>query len=179
MYCLTATQIYIVLVWEQITETGQAYSTWSSTHTQDNNHTFNPISLTTHVKQREWTVMNSGNAHASLRLMIRGPTLSPVSWLCLACAPSQYGNCKRPEKTITLKMCHSKFHVTDAKNQVGKFIQQGLIKLIKVTVKNYALLQRFISNKCCSFEIFINQRILKQNHSFHKNITQHRCFQHW
>ncbi len=28
-------------------------------------------------------------------------------------------------------MCHSKFHVTDAKNQVGKFIQQGLIKLIK------------------------------------------------
>ncbi len=29
----------------------------------------------------------------------------------------------------------------------------------------------YISNKCCSFELSINQRILKEN-QFHKNIKQ-------
>ncbi len=36
------------------------------------------------------------------------------------------------------------------------------------------------SNKCCSFEIYINQSILeKKDNSSHKNIKQHNYFQNW
>ncbi len=40
-------------------------------------------------------------------------------------------------------MCHSKFHVTDAKNQVlASLFSRDSLNWSQVTVKNYALLQK-------------------------------------
>jgi hypothetical protein len=51
--------------------------------------------------------------------------------------------------------------------EINAFIQQRCIKLKrKVTEKKV-----YISNKCCSFELFIYQRILKKQSYFHKNIN--------
>lgn len=63
------------------------------------------IGLVTHVRQiftnlcqcfKRIANVYSGHidshTQASFFLMIRGPTLSPVSWLCFAWEPSQYGN---------------------------------------------------------------------------------------
>ncbi len=69
------------------------------------------------------------------------------------------------------------------------FIEQGRIKLIKMTVKKCIMLQNnFILNKCCSYELSIHQRtspphppILppkKKYHGFYKNSKQHNYFQH-
>ncbi len=52
----------------------------------------------------------------------------------------------------------------------------------KVTVKTIIMLQKMrITNKrMLVFEFSIHQRILEENHSFHKNISsKHSCFQHW
>ncbi len=52
----------------------------------------------------------------------------------------------------------------------------------KVTVKTFIMWQKIsISNTCCSFELSVQLWILKNkmHHSFHKNIVQHNCFQHW
>ncbi len=51
-------------------------------------------------------------------------------------------------------------------------IQQGLLKLIKVTLKNCIMLENNYFNKCCPFD----QQILK-NEGFHKNIKQQNYFQ--
>jgi len=46
---------------------------------------------------------------------------------------------------------------------INTFILQGCIKLIKSAVKTCIMLQTIsISNKCCSFELSIHQRILKK-----------------
>ncbi len=46
-----------------------------------------------------------------------------------------------------------------------------------VTVKTFIMLQNNnISNKCCTFELSIHQRILEKYHGFHKDIKQHNCF---
>lgn len=43
--------------------------------------------------------------------------------------------------------------------------------------KTFMMLQKIlISNKFCSFKHSINQRILKMNHDFHKNIIQRFVF---
>ncbi len=49
----------------------------------------------------------------------------------------------------------------------------------KVPVKTFIiLLNIYITNKCCSFEPSICQRI-KISHGFHINIKKHNCFQNW
>ncbi len=59
---------------------------------------------------------------------------------------------------------------------------QTCIKLIQSDSKGFLMLQKIsISNKHCSFELSIHQRILKNkiNIVFYQNIWQHNCFQHW
>ncbi len=47
--------------------------------------------------------------------------------------------------------------------EINTFIWQGLIKLIKSDIKNIILLKMFsVSNKFCSFELFIHQRIKRK-----------------
>ncbi len=53
----------------------------------------------------------------------------------------------------------------------------------KVTVKIHNVTKIPISNKCCSFERSIHQRIVK-NKTYHSlfirvDMKQHNCFQHW
>ncbi len=48
--------------------------------------------------------------------------------------------------------------VSKKKKKKNAFIQQGHIKLIESVTEIY---RTFISNKCCSFDPSINQRILK------------------
>ncbi len=49
-------------------------------------------------------------------------------------------------------------------NDINYFIQQGYIKLIKSNSKNiYRVKNNYISNKICSFELYIHQRILNKN----------------
>ncbi len=49
-------------------------------------------------------------------------------------------------------------------SKINTFIQQGCIKLIKSESKDfYNVTKDYISNKCCSFELSISQRILEEN----------------
>ncbi len=60
--------------------------------------------------------------------------------------------------------------------EIDTYIQQRWLNIDQ----NVTLLQNkcFISYKCCSFELYIHQRILKQMYyGFHKIIKQHNCFQ--
>ncbi len=66
--------------------------------------------------------------------------------------------------------------------EITTFIQQGHIKLIGSDSKGiYNVIKISTSNKCCSFVLSVDQRILKNKiyHSFHKNTRQQNCFQHW
>ncbi len=58
---------------------------------------------------------------------------------------------------------------------MNPFIKQGHITLISSkNVKAVIMLQKSsISNKCCSFELSVHQRVLKKWHGFHKNIKRH------
>ena len=49
--------------------------------------------------------------------------------------------------------------------EINTFIQQGCIKSIKSDSKDiYNVTKDYISNKCCSFELSIHQRILKRKY---------------
>ncbi|XDV46539.1 hypothetical protein PO909_014421, partial [Leuciscus waleckii] len=51
--------------------------------------------------------------------------------------------------------------------EMNTFIQQGCIKLIKSDSKDiYNVTKDSISNKCCSFELSIHQRIMKMYQCF-------------
>ncbi len=52
------------------------------------------------------------------------------------------------------------------------FIQQGWIKLIKISLKTVMLQWISISNSCCSFELSIHQRILKKCIRVYNNKAQ-------
>ncbi len=53
--------------------------------------------------------------------------------------------------------------------EINTFIQKGCIK-IKSDSKTFRMLQKIsIWNKCCTFQIYIHN----------KNIKQHICFQYW
>ncbi len=57
------------------------------------------------------------------------------------------------------------------------FIQQWYIECFKSDSKD---IYNVTKDKCCSFELFIHQRILKKMHySFHQNVKQHNCLVHW
>jgi len=46
--------------------------------------------------------------------------------------------------------------------EINTFIHQGLIKLIKRdSIDIYNVTEDSISDRCCSFELYIHQRILK------------------
>ncbi len=63
---------------------------------------------------------------------------------------------------------------------MNAFIQQGRIKFIKSDSNGiYNVTEVCTSNKCCSFELSIHQRILKKlYHGFHKSISNKNYFQH-
>jgi len=77
-------------------------------------------------------------------------------------------------------------HTTAQKSVFSKslkkmnFIQQGHIKLIKRTGKDYHfyIVTKYFHFKCCSFESSIHQRIQKKMISVSLNIKLHKCFQH-
>ncbi len=62
------------------------------------------------------------------------------------------------------------------------FIKDALNWWNVTVVNTFIMLQNiYISNKCCAFELSIHLWIMKNKmyHSFHKNIGQHNCVQHW
>ena len=55
--------------------------------------------------------------------------------------------------------------------EINTFIQQGCIKSIKSDSKDiYNVTKDYISNKCCSFELSIHQRILKKKILYTNNL---------
>ncbi len=70
-------------------------------------------------------------------------------------------------KTTRILHISVRFNLKD----MNTFIQQRCIQL-KVTVKTFLILQK-ISNKCCSFELSIYQRILKTFQNISQAENQH------
>ncbi len=69
-----------------------------------------------------------------------------------------------------MKLFQGKNPLEDRKKVM--IIQHECIKLIQSDSKGIYNEPK-ISNKCCSLEIFIHQRILE---SFYNNLKQHNCF---
>ncbi len=84
--------------------------------------------------------------------------------------------CENADSGVVLHLYQSLVSVRILLKEIHTFIQQGCIKVTLITWQKI-----FILHKCCSFELSIHLRILKNkmHHSFHKNIVQHNCFQHW
>ncbi len=56
---------------------------------------------------------------------------------------------------------------------MNTFSQQGHFKSVKIDSKPFHIVTKHsISNKCCSFQLSVNQRILNKSIHFKKNLTE-------